>query len=129
MESRFVNIMKQVWKNPIVQFSCFTLLEWVLVLFHKNTNNKFNHSKNSDACSQDYSIGTSEDMSEHVPETKTKKKSVKVEKESKLKKSSKKIIDKLEEPTLAQPEKETKKKSSTTKTKKTSTKKKSPDKD
>lgn len=121
MWARFVNIMKYVWKNPIVQFACFTILEWAVVIFHKSTKNKFKKHKASeilDACSQDYSVGTSESNNEVEPEKKeVSAKVVKVEKQKKPRRTvKKKVVEKVEEPKPAKPKRTVKKKPSTTKT-------------
>ena len=79
---RILNILSYVWKNPIVQFSCFILLKHIVALFHQSTKNKFKRRRHDDACEQDYSVGTNEDdMIEQVPEDdqKENKPEVKVE--------------------------------------------------
>ena len=114
MWARFINIMKYVWKNPIVQFACFTILEWAVVVFHKSTKNKFKKSKASDildACAQDYSVGTSESKEEIKPEEKQKAvKQVVVEKQKAVRRSApKKTIDTIEETKPAKPKRRVRK--------------------
>ena len=133
MWSRFINIMQHVWKNPVVQFSCITLLEWFMFLFHKNTKNKYKHNKKkrkySDACAQDYSVGTSEDTPEQIPAEKIRKKRQKVviEKTSVRNHVPEKKRNKLEE-TPSKPNKISRKRSSSVKETKTTKKRKTPDK-
>ena len=94
---KFLNIMKHVWRNPVVQFACFTLLDWVTFMFHRSTKHKFNKKKKYDGCSQDYSIGTSH---KKTPKFNPKKKSsttkVEVEQQKSIRKQPKKIVDKVE---------------------------------
>lgn len=121
MWARFINIMKYVWKNPIVQFACFTILEWAVVVFHKSTKNKFKKKSIeaiTDACSQDYSVGTNEDTPEIEPNEKSETVTeVVVEKPKRTRRTvKKKVVEKVEEPKPAKPKRTVKKKPSTTKT-------------
>lgn len=118
MWARFINIMKYVWKNPIVQFACFTILEWVVVVFHKSTKNKF--KKNpitsvTDACVQDYSVGTNDKAPEVKPEeTAADAKEVVVEKQKRIRRRpKKKVVEKVEEPKPAKPKRAVRKKKTT----------------
>ena len=118
MWTRFINIMKYVWKNPIVQFACFTILEWVIVVFHKSTKNKFKKKSIeaiTDACSQDYSVGTNEDTPEIKPEEKSETVTeVVVEKPKRTRKAAKKkVIEKVEETKPAKPKRVIRKKKTT----------------
>ncbi len=114
MWARFINIMKYVWKNPIVQFACFTILEWAVVVFHKSTKNKFKKKTIeaiTDACSQDYSVGTNEDAPEIEPEKKEATKEVVVEKPKRTRRETKKkVVEKVEETKPAKPKRVTRKK-------------------
>ena len=127
MWQRFANIMKYVWKNPIVQFACFVILEWVVILFHKSTRNKFKKQATgvtSDACAQDYSVGTdNKELTVKPEEPKEDIKETVVEKPKRIRKVTKKVIvDKVEETKPAKT-KRVKKETTDTKKEKTSVKK------
>ena len=133
MWTRFLNIMKYVWKNPVVQFACFTLLDWLMFMFHKSTKHRFNKNKKLNMSrSENYSIGTNEDVPEVEPE-KTKKNAepVAVEKPRRRRATRRKVVEKIEEVKPAKQKRVTKKKSEepvkktrTANKKKTETKKK-----
>lgn len=101
MWTRFVNMLKHAWNNPVVQFICLAFLEDVLALFHRSTKNKFKHRKSKngkDACNQDYSVGTSDKNIEVQPEEHTEEaKEVVVEKPKVVRKPRKKIVKTIEE--------------------------------
>ena len=127
MWSRLINCFKHLWKSPFVQFICYSLLEWVVVIFHRSTKHKFKKNQVAsliDECTQDYTVGTTESTVEVKQEQKQETaKDVVVEKPKRIRKTTKKkTIEKVEETKPAKPRRRVKKTTEDT-AKKTTTRK------